>query len=107
MMTDAGMSNADGGGAENGFFGNVTSTLSRTFDQFLPVWASSQLEKQSKDQLNQTTFNPVAAPPRNNDGMKSTTQTVVATATKNPMQTVMLVGGIAAVVIVAALLIKR
>lgn len=107
MMQDSGLSNADGGGAENGFFGSASSTLARTFDQFLPIWAANQLEQQSKDKSNNTTFNPITAAPRNNDGMRSTTQTVMANAQANPVNTVILVGGIVAVVLIAAIIIKR
>lgn len=107
MMTDAGMSNSDGGGGDDGFFGKVGTTITDTFDKFLPIWAGQELQQQSRDQLNQTTFNPAAAPARVNDGMKSTTQTSAQLGNNSSaMQKYLLIGGgvlLTALVLVVAL----
>ena len=80
MSQDAGQSNADGGGAENGFFGSISTSIQNTVSDLLPVWAATKIKQQSRDQLNQTTFNPVSAPARVDDKMGSTTQTSNALA---------------------------
>lgn len=86
-------------GGSNGFFSDLKSGVSNTLNEFLPVWASLQLQKQYSNQLDQRTYDSSAAPPRNNDGMTSTTQ-VRNPATestdrmvKTPVNPALLIGG--------------
>lgn len=86
-------------GGSNGFFSDLQSGISGTLKEFLPVWASLELQQQYRNQLAQPTYDASKAPPRNNDGMTSTTQ-VRDPATestqrviKTPVNPMILIGG--------------
>lgn len=94
-------------GGSNGFFSDLKSGISNTLNEFLPVWASLELQQQYRNQLAQPTYDANAAPPRNNDGMTSTTQVRNPATTqvrnpatestdrvvKTPMNLALLIGG--------------
>lgn len=100
-------------GGSNGFFSDLKSGISNTLNEFLPVWANLELQQQYRNQLAQPTYDANAAPPRNNDGMTSTTQ-VRNPATestermvKTPMNPALLVGGGLLLLGVVYLIVRR
>lgn len=76
-------------GGSNGFISDIfgpgfQAGWDRIGSDLLPIWAADQLRVQSQDQLAQPTFDASKAPPRNNDGMRSTTDPVAAPAADAP-----------------------
>lgn len=97
-------------GGNDGFFSSISEGISEGISKIgsdvLPVWAANQLKVQSNDQLAAPTFNPGAAPPRNNDALRTTTGVAVTGSSGGVPNAVWFVAGAVGLVMLGAVFLR-
>lgn len=95
---------------DDGFFSDIEagigSGISRIGSEILPIWAERQLVGQQKDQLSQPTFNAAAAPPRNNDALRTVTGPAVTGSTGGIPNVFFWIGGALGLVLIGAFFLR-